>query len=183
MTAVWLANIGVLLAVALGACAIVAGGAAWVAGEPFHGLTRLGDDAYLYDQIGAGLSAFLDMIRPATVCDPAKLPDAYEVGNGLYTNMFTVRDAAAGAQSAVPQRLRSVRTPTLIITGDCNYVPWAPTAEHGVTLPRSTLVCVGDAGHSVELDQPDLYRRLVESFVRDEPLPIPATAPTRPCHP
>lgn len=126
---------------------------------------------------------FLRIVRPATVCDPSALRATQVTRNGLYTNVFTVRDAAAGAQSSVAQRLRHVEVPTLVLTGRCNYIPWAPTAEYATTLPQATLVCIPDAGHAPELDQPRLYRELLESFLLDEALPLPATPPDRPCHP
>lgn len=131
----------------------------------------------------AFFDTFLELVRPATVCDPGKLHDTAETGNGLYGNVFTGRDAQSGAQSAVPPRLRTVDVPVLIITGECNYIPWAPTAEYATTLPRATLVCLSRAGHAAELDQPELHRRFVHAFLLDRPLPHPPTAPTEPCHP
>lgn len=136
----------------------------------------------LDSEADAFFDTFLSIVRPATVCNPANLPAAHTVGNGLYANVFTVRDAESGAQSAVPQRLRGSQTPTLVITGECNYVPWAPTAEYATTLPHATLVCLRDAGHAPQVDRPELYRATVEAFLLDEPLPLPARPPDRPCH-
>ncbi|MGE2691360.1 alpha/beta fold hydrolase [Mycolicibacterium pulveris] len=129
----------------------------------------------------AYFDTFLNIVRPATVCDPDNLPDFYETGNGLYANVFTTRDAASGTQSQVREQLRVNPTPVLVITGECNYVPWAPTAEYATTLPRATLVCLPDAGHAVELDQPDLYRRAVQDFLLDRPVDAPAVPPNPPC--
>ncbi|WP_172800357.1 MULTISPECIES: alpha/beta hydrolase [unclassified Mycobacterium] len=144
---------------------------------------RAAHDLLPDSEADAYFDTFLTIVRPATVCDPTKLPETFGTGNGLYANVFTVRDAVSGAQSAVPQQLRSNDTPVLIITGTCNYVPWEPTAEYATTLPRATLVCLPHAGHDADVDQPDLYRRLVQDFLLGEPLPMPATAPTQPCHP
>lgn len=133
------------------------------------------------DEADAFFDTFLNIVRPATVCEPAHLPDSYETGNGLYANVFTTRDAATGAQSDVFDRLRVNPTPVLIVTGECNYIPWAPTAEYATTLPNATLLCLPNAGHAVELDRPDLYRRVVQDFLLDQPTAIPETPPTRPC--
>ena len=135
------------------------------------------------EEMDAYFDTFLSMISPATVCDPANVSGSPESGNGLYSNMFTGLDARSGAQSTVRRQLRDNRTPTLVITGECNYVPWEPTAEYATTLPRSTLVCVPDAGHVVELDRPDLYAGMLRNFLLDRPLPVPDTSPDRPCHP
>ncbi|MEZ0339169.1 alpha/beta fold hydrolase [Mycobacterium sp. pV006] len=131
----------------------------------------------------AFFDTFLSIVRPATVCDPASLPEAQAVGNGLYTNVFTVRDASSGAQSSVAQQLRSTDVPVLVITGECNYIPWEATADYAATLPQTTLVCIPGAGHAPELDRPRLYAELLENFVLDEPLPLPATPTNQPCHP
>ncbi|MCV7219652.1 alpha/beta hydrolase [Mycolicibacterium elephantis] len=133
------------------------------------------------DEADAFFDTFLNIVRPATVCDPDNLSDVYETGNGLYANVFTTRDAASGAQSHVQAQLETSPTPAMIITGECNYIPWAPTAEYATTLPNATLLCLPNAGHAVELDRPDLYRRVVQDFLLDQPPAIPATPPTQPC--
>lgn len=79
---------------------------------------------------------YLDLVRPATVCDPAHLPPGRATGNGFYDNVFTTRSAASGGQVHVPSRLATVHAPTLIVTGGCNYVPWAATRQYATTPGR-----------------------------------------------
>lgn len=129
----------------------------------------------------AYFDGYLDVIRPATVCDPAHLPDDRETGNGFYDNIFTTRSAKNGAQSGVASALARDRTPVLVVTGDCNYVPWEATRRYATTLPNATLVCLPHAGHVVYLDQPDAYARTVTSFLRGTRLPVPPWRADRPC--
>ena len=128
----------------------------------------------------AFFSTFLQRIEPATVCDPARLPHQPETGNGLYDNVFTARSARQ-AHTGTRALLASSHVPTLILTGGCNYIKWAPTWQYKTTLPGSTLVCFPDAGHVIYLDQPRTYLQTIESFLLGRPLPVrPMTSP-RPC--
>lgn len=124
---------------------------------------------------------YLHIIAGSTVCNPTHLPDQYETGNGFYDNMFTSRSASAGAQSGARAALARVHTPALILTGGCNYVPWAVTHQYATTLPDSTLVCFAHAGHVIYLDQPDSYRRTIEAFLRGGRLPVSPWTIDRPC--
>jgi len=101
-------------------------------------------------------------------------------GFGLAADLMTQTDPAM--KHAHPRsRLRTNRTPVLIITGPCNYIPWAVTYQYRTTLPNSTLVVVPGAGHVVYYDRPRLYFSLVRAFLLNQPLPIkPYTAATPP---
>jgi pimeloyl-ACP methyl ester carboxylesterase len=130
----------------------------------------------------AYFDTYLDLVRPATLCDPAHLPDQRETGDGLYDNVFTTRDARTTHTQAEARRLlASNHTPSLILTGGCNYVPWAATRQYTTTLPDSTLVCLPRAGHVIYLDEPAVYLNVVTAFLRDAPLPVPAWTRPTPC--
>ncbi|MFD0691981.1 alpha/beta hydrolase [Actinomadura fibrosa] len=130
----------------------------------------------------AFFDGYLDLVSPATVCDPAHLPGGRTRGNGLYTNIFTTRDARTTRTQAETRRLLAGnRTPALIVTGGCNYVPWEPTRQYAEILTASTLVCLPRAGHVIHYDAPAAYLGLVTAFLRDEPLPVPAWTSAAPC--
>lgn len=128
----------------------------------------------------AFFNAFLQATKPGTVCDPARLPGRPETGNGLYDNIFTTRNAQA-AQSHTRGLLASNHTPALILTGGCNYISWAVTAQYRATLPDSALVCFPDAGHVIYLDQPRPYLDAIRSFLSGKPLPVRPWPTARPC--
>lgn len=126
-------------------------------------------------EMDAYFSAYLRLIRPATVCDPGRLTGTGEPGNGLYDNIFSVADARR-AQSEVPGLLSRLRTPALIVTGGCDYLRPGIARQYRTTLANSTQVCLPDAGHAVHIDRPGPYARLVGAFLRG------SRPPDAPCH-
>jgi proline iminopeptidase len=130
----------------------------------------------------AYFNTYLHLITPGTVCNAAHAPGVYQTGNGFYDNMFTTEDEGTGReQGSVPRLLAQSRIPTLILTGACNYVPWAPTRQYATTLPDSTLVCFPHAGHVIYLDQPGPYMGTIRAFLLDQPLPVAPWRSSRPC--
>ena len=108
----------------------------------------------------------------ALTCDAAHAPRAGAVnGFGLAVSMMTESDPAM--RYAHPRtQLGTNRTPVLIVTGPCNYIPWAVTYQYRTTLPNSKLVIVPGAGHVVYYDRPRLYFSLVRAFLFNKPLPL-----------
>src|SRR6266852_7094371 len=84
----------------------------------------------------AFFSTFLPRIYQGTVCDPAHLPKGPLQGNGFYDNVFTSRDAQTRHGNVNPRTLlASNHTPTLILTGACNFIKWAVTWQYKTPLP------------------------------------------------
>lgn len=132
----------------------------------------------------AFFNTFLQIVRPGTVCDPAHLPKQVQQGNGFYDNIFTTRNAGTAHPKISPRAiliLASDNTPSLIMTGSCNYISWAATWQYKTTLPGSTLLYFQDAGHVIYLDQPSLYLASIQAFLLGKPLPLqPWTSPQPP---
>jgi pimeloyl-ACP methyl ester carboxylesterase len=121
----------------------------------------------------AFFNTFLQLISQATVCDPAHLPKGQAQGNGFYDNIFTTTDAQTRHGNVNPRTLlASNHTPTLILTGACNYIKWAVTWQYKTTLPNSTLLYFPHAGHVIYLDQPGLYLASLRAFLLGTPLPL-----------
>ena len=121
----------------------------------------------------AFFNTFLQRVQPGTVCDPAHLPKEKQLGNGFYDNIFTDTDAQTRHGNVNPRLLlASNQTPTLILTGACNYVKWAVTWQYKTTLPNSTLLYFPHAGHVIYLDQPALYLASIRAFLLGTPLPL-----------
>jgi pimeloyl-ACP methyl ester carboxylesterase len=129
----------------------------------------------------AFFNTFVQRISQGTVCDPAHLPKGQVQGYGFYDNIFTTTDAQHRHGNVNPRtRLSSNHTPTLILTGACNYVPWAVTWQYKATLPNSTLLYFPHAGHVIYLDQPGLYLASLRAFLLGTPLPLPPWTTARP---
>jgi len=121
----------------------------------------------------AFFNSFLHLLSPGTVCDPAHAPKQMPLGNGFYDNIFTTEDAQTRHGNFNPRlRLSSNHTPSLILTGACNYVPWAVTWQYKATLPNSTLLYFPHAGHVIYQDQPGLYLACIRAFLLGMPLPL-----------
>ena len=122
----------------------------------------------------AFFNTFVQGISPGTVCDSAHLPRGQVQGYGFYDNIFTTTDAQHRHGNVNPRtRLSSNHTPTLILTGACNFVKWAVTWQYKATLPNSTLLYFPHAGRVIYLDHPSLYLATIRAFLLGTPLPLP----------
>jgi proline iminopeptidase len=129
----------------------------------------------------AYFNTFLHLVAPGTVCDLAHAPKQMQLGNGFYDNIFTTIDAQTRHGNFNPRmRLAANHTPTLILTGACNYIPWTVTWQYRTTLPNSTLLYFPHAGHVIYLDQPALYLASIRAFLLGTPLPLPPWTTARP---
>jgi proline iminopeptidase len=101
--------------------------------------------------------------------DEAKVPDIEIHGFNQYVNRVTL-----ASQDSYPDprpALKQNSTPSLILRGECDFVPLAVAQEYADTLPKATLVRVPKAGHAIFGAQPELTLSLLRAFLLDEPLP------------
>ncbi len=63
------------------------------------------------------------------------------------------------------QRLRALAVPTLIMTGDEDEPCIEPSIFMNRTIPTSGLVVFPQAGHAINLEDPDLFNRTVSDFL------------------
>jgi pimeloyl-ACP methyl ester carboxylesterase len=73
--------------------------------------------------------------------------------------MLTQRD------SAVIDSLPAIRVPTLIIVGDRDEPFVAPCRYMASKIPGARLEVIEDAGHSSNLDQPEIFNRILREFL------------------
>lgn len=99
-------------------------------------------------------------------------------GLGFWANM-AINSSLREVADPRP-RLRDRRVPALVLRPECDYIPWAVAREYRDVLAGATLVWVPDAGHIVQLDQPQLLLATVAAFLRDERLPLPAHTAAEP---
>ena len=91
---------------------------------------------------------------------------------GQWSNIMTVLDSQTH-RSEARKKLGRNPTPVLVLSGECNYVPWPMTHEYAGTLPNAKIVVVPGAGHVIVADRPELYYKLVRSYLLDQPLSLP----------
>ena len=67
---------------------------------------------------------------------------------------------------SLPQLLRGVQSKALIVWGDDDrIVPPSAGAVYAESLPNAKLVTIADAGHLIEMEQPDAFAQAVLSFI------------------
>ncbi|MER5325348.1 alpha/beta fold hydrolase [Streptosporangium roseum] len=65
--------------------------------------------------------------------------------------------------------LRRLTTPVLVLRGTCDHLAAEVAREYPDVLPNAVLRTIDGAGHHIDHDQPELYRRLVTDFLRGDP--------------
>jgi pimeloyl-ACP methyl ester carboxylesterase len=69
----------------------------------------------------------------------------------------------------VIESLESIRVPTLVVVGERDEPFLAATDYMAAKIPNATKVVVPDAGHAVNIDQPQAFDRAVRSFLSTLP--------------
>lgn len=115
-------------------------------------------------ELDAVFARLLAITAPAATCHPGRpLHDLPASVPGFYANQLTT-----AGQLTVPDprpALRHIRVPVLILRGTCDYKNPGIAREYDEVLPDSTLVTVDGAGHLIDAEQPERYRRSVIRFL------------------
>jgi proline iminopeptidase len=110
--------------------------------------------------------------------DETKVPDIEIIGTNQYVNRLTF-----ASQESYPDprpALRQNQTPALIMRGECEFLPWEVAYEYQETLPNATLLSIPHAGHALYGAQPELVLSVIEAFLLERPLPLPAYTNSQP---
>jgi proline iminopeptidase len=111
-----------------------------------------------------GFQTILDgELNKATVCDTSKAVKA-EGGGGFYAQVMTMR-SLSGIQDPRP-KLRGLTIPILVMKGQCDNQPWGAVKEYLQLFPNHQLKIIPDAGHSVSVEQPEVYLETIRDFLR-----------------
>lgn len=79
------------------------------------------------------------------------------------------RGMLAQTGSAVIDRLPSIRVPTLVIVGEHDQPFRVPSTYMASKIPGARLETIPDAGHWANLDQPEIFNRLLLDFLDSLP--------------
>lgn len=71
--------------------------------------------------------------------------------------------------SVVPH-LHEMKCPTLVISADEDYTPVAYKEWYVASMPNAKLVVIPDSRHATPLDQPERFNRVLDEFLRQNPL-------------
>jgi proline iminopeptidase len=106
------------------------------------------------------------MMLPLMVHDPGQLAasGAHMKGFGGWSLIMTSWDAIS-KKAPVRASLASCAVPVLILRGEFDFLPAGIADQYASTFSRSTLVRIASAAHLIRIDQPDAYRRSIETFL------------------
>ena len=135
---------------------------------------RIAADDALADAIERdGLAAFVERWEQLPLfASQAALPGevrarqrAQRMRNNPVGLANSLRGMGTGRQSSLWDRLPHIAVPTLLIAGDLDQKYCAIAGQMAQSLPNAQKVIVPNAGHTVHLEQPELFVELVLEFL------------------
>jgi proline iminopeptidase len=103
-------------------------------------------------------------LNKATVCDPLKAPKA-EAGGGFYSQVMTLNSFSEIIDPR--QKLKKCQFPVLIMKGQCDNQKWGFVKEYLEIFSDHQLVIIPNAGHSISVEQPELYLITIRKFLAE----------------
>lgn len=101
-------------------------------------------------------------LNKATVCDTLKALEA-EGGGGFYAQVMTIKSFSEIKDPR--EKLRNCKIPTLMMKGQCDSQPWGFVIEYLELFPNHTLKIIPDAGHSIAVEQAEIYINTIRDFL------------------
>lgn len=107
------------------------------------------------------LNTIAGRITRGMVCDPAAVQPE-EGGGGMYSHGWS---NWFGGVEGWRQGLRRSPAPTLVLQGQCDYLPYSAAFEHAALMPRGEYAFIEGAGHVIWWERPDEMIALIEEFL------------------
>jgi proline iminopeptidase len=101
-------------------------------------------------------------LNKTTVCDTSKALKA-EGGGGFYAQVMTVQSFKE-IQDIRP-KLKGSMLPILLMKGQCDNQAYGFMKEYLELFPNHQLKIIPDAGHSISVEQPELYLKSIREFL------------------
>jgi 2-succinyl-6-hydroxy-2,4-cyclohexadiene-1-carboxylate synthase len=133
---------------------------------------RMSDEALAASIEREGIAAFVERWeRLPLFASQARLPQ--EVREKLHTQRLrnsarglaqSLRGVGTGVQPALHARLPTLHIPVLLIAGELDTKFCAIARQMAQALPQAQLCIVPNAGHTVHLEQPEVFDTIVKDF-------------------
>jgi proline iminopeptidase len=108
-----------------------------------------------------------------------RAPDVGAAQFNYYVQLQT--ELSAEALPDPRPRLADNLTPSLILAGECDYIPWGVVLQYRETLLNDVVFYVEDAGHMLPQTRPEYVHELLRAFLLDQLYPAePYTGTTNP---
>lgn len=101
----------------------------------------------------------------SVVCDTS-MTMAAEAGSGFYAHIMTLHSLST-LKDPRPA-LKKVSTSMLLLKGQCDNQKWSASKEYLDHFQHQQLVVVQNAGHSISLEQPDVYIKSIHDFLNKQ---------------
>lgn len=103
-------------------------------------------------------------LNKAIVCDTSRALQA-EAGGGFYAQVMTLK--SFNETQNVRPKINGINIPLLLMKGQCDAMPWAYMKEYMDLFPNHILRIIPEAGHSISVEQPELYRKYIREFLKE----------------
>lgn len=98
------------------------------------------------------------------VCDTSKAPKA-TLGNGFYVQIMTMQSVYG--INDFRAKLQNSKVPLYLMRGQCDNQKWGYFSEYLCLFPKHKLIIIPNAGHSIAVEQPELYLSNLRAFLND----------------
>lgn len=116
------------------------------------------------DEEGDNFATYLNNEQnKSTVCDTSKAIKAAP-GAGYYVQVMTV--ASFGQTTDPRPKLQGCTVPILLMKGQCDNQPWGYANEYLHLFPNHQLAVIPNAGHAINIEQPELYLKTIKDFLK-----------------
>jgi pimeloyl-ACP methyl ester carboxylesterase len=128
------------------------------------------------------LIPILDWELHDTVCegDSARFPqdftDLQLAHDNPGMNPYVLQNLASVPQSSdgdAHEASRKDHTPAILLYSQCDFIDWSGASDYRQTMPNLKTYYITHAGHYIQFEQPDLMRRIMATFLLDQPDVIP----------
>lgn len=98
------------------------------------------------------------------VCDTTKAPKS-TLGNGFYAQIMTMQSVYEINDFRL--KLQHSKVSLYLMRGQCDNQKWGSLTEYLSLFPKHKLVIIPNAGHSIAVEQPELYLSNLRAFLND----------------
>jgi proline iminopeptidase len=98
----------------------------------------------------------------STVCDTLKAGKSLG-GSGYYAQIMTMQSLSEVSDPRT--KLKNSKIPLLLMRGQCDNQKWGYAVEYLELFPNHKFVVIPDAGHSIAVEQPALYLKIIRNFL------------------
>jgi len=103
-------------------------------------------------------------LNKSIVCDTSLIPKA-KGGGGYYAHIMTVKSFNEVVNPR--PKIKTIKTPLLIMKGQCDNQKWKFAKEYLDLFQNSKLEVIPNAGHSIAIEQQELYTQTIMGFLNE----------------